>query len=108
HPEGLKVQGVGNLMNRHGATPSVWGEVAVPCSNMGNKSFSASTQGIDFTGSTKPYLPDPQHLQHRACHERRYWRATPLHPQPPRVVAAGGRKALRRHQFDDLADRVQT
>src|SRR5262249_42392087 len=47
HPEGLEVEGVGNLVNRHGATPFLWNlymrGLAVPWARPLNKSFSRST-----------------------------------------------------------------
>ena len=108
HPERIGLQGVRLLMKGHGRLLGLAAEGATgPRSESRNKSFSWVLQPIDFAGPAKAYLFDPKHLQQGFGDERRYRWATPLRSGPSQALPARAGEALRRHQFDDLADRIQ-
>src|SRR6266702_6116813 len=96
-------------MNRHGRAPSRE-TPPQPWLRTANKSFSAVGQALDFADMDWHYLLDPQHLKHlkRGSHdEHRCRRTAALRAQPSQAVAARACQTYRRHQLDDLADRIE-
>ena len=108
HPERIGLQGVRLLMKGHGLAPVLAAQATTgPRSERHNKSFSSLLQPIDFAGADQGIFVRSETLATGISDERRYRWATPLRSRPSQAVAARTRQALRRDQFDDLADRIQ-
>ena len=107
HPERIGLQGVRNLVKGHGVAPVLAAQGTTgPCSEAATSPFLAPLQPIDFAGRQGIFVRSATPAT-GICDERRYRWTAALRSRPPQAVAARTGQALRRDQFDDLADRIQ-